>query len=112
VRSSSRLLKRHLSLPVYDVAMVRRSRSALVIFGVAEHAGPFTEGEIDGDDDGHALIEPAEEMEQRLATGLSERQKAEFVEDDEVHPGQMLDTILPSVTGLNLSRRLTRSTTL
>jgi len=42
-------------------------------------------------------------MEQKLATGLSERQVAEFVEDDEVHPGQMLgDTTLPSVTGLDL----------
>src|SRR6185437_13237356 len=41
--------------------------------------------------------------EQQLATGLSERQVAEFVEDDEVHPGQMLgDTTLPSVAGLDL----------
>ena len=64
---------------------------------------PFTEGEIGGDDDGRALVEPADEMEQKLATGLSERQVAEFVEDDEVHPGQMLgDTTLPSVTGLDL----------
>jgi hypothetical protein len=71
--------------------------------GVAEHAGPFTEGEIGGDDDGRALVEPADEMEQKLATGLSERKVAEFVEDDEVHPGQMLgDTTLPSVTGLDL----------
>src|ERR1700724_3984807 len=70
---------------------------------VAEHAGPFTEGEIGGDDDGRALVEPADEMEQKLATGLSKRQVAEFVEDDEVHPGQMLgDTTLPSVTGLDL----------
>src|SRR6202022_5124351 len=71
--------------------------------GVAEHAGPFTEGEIGGDDDGRALVEPADEMEQKLATGLSERQVAEFVEDDEVHPGQMLgDTTLPAVAGLDL----------
>jgi hypothetical protein len=34
---------------------------------------------------------------------LGERQAAELVEDDEVHPGQMLgDTTLPSVAGLDL----------
>src|SRR3979411_736813 len=42
-------------------------------------------------------------MEQKLATGLGEREVAEFVEDDEVHPGQMLgDTTLSSVAGLDL----------
>src|SRR6202047_1244638 len=71
--------------------------------GIAEHAGPFTEGEIGGDDDGRALVEPADEVEQELAAGLSERQVAEFVEDDEVHSGQMLgNTTLPSVAGLDL----------
>ena len=71
--------------------------------GVAEHAGPFSEGEVGGDDDGGALVEPADEMEQKLAAGLSERQVAELVEDDEVHPGQMLgEPTLPSVAGLDL----------
>ena len=70
---------------------------------IAEHAGPFTEREIGGDDDGGTLVEPADEVEQQLAAGLSERQVAEFVEDDEVHPGQMLgDATLPSVAGLDL----------
>jgi len=42
-------------------------------------------------------------VEQELAAGLSERQVAELVEDNEVHPGQMLgDTTLPSVAGLDL----------
>ena len=42
-------------------------------------------------------------MEQELAAGLSKGQVSELVEDDEVHPGQMLgDTTLPSVTGLRL----------
>src|SRR5438874_1515787 len=72
-------------------------------FVVAKHAGPFAEGEIGGDDDGRALVEAADEVEQELAAGLGERQIAEFVEDDEVHPGQMLgDTTLPSVAGLDL----------
>ena len=88
----------------HDVAVVsqaveQRGRH----LGVAEHARPFTEREIGGDDDGGALVEPADEMEQQLSAGLGERQVAEFVEDDEVHPGQMLgDTTLPSVTGLDL----------
>ena len=42
--------------------------------GVAEHAGPFAEGEIGGDDDGRSLVEPADEVEQQLAAGLGERQ--------------------------------------
>jgi hypothetical protein len=60
---------------LHDVAMmgqaVEQRGSHL---GVIEHAGPFTEGEIGGDDDGRALVEPADEMEQKLATGLGERQ--------------------------------------
>ena len=38
-----------------------------------------------------------------MAAGLSEREVAEFVEDSEVHPGQMLgNTTLPAVAGLDL----------
>src|SRR5258705_624180 len=70
---------------------------------IAEHARPFAEREVGGDDDCRALIEPADEVEQKLAAGLSEREVAEFVEDDEVHPDQMLgNTALPSVAGLDL----------
>ena len=60
-------------------------------------------GEVCGDDDRGALVEPADEVEQELAAGLSEGQIAEFVEDDEVHAGQMIgETALTSVTGLGL----------
>ena len=42
-------------------------------------------------------------MEQELAAGLSERQIAEFVENEEVHSGELIgDPTLPSVTGLSL----------
>ncbi|MCS3929300.1 hypothetical protein M2175_004331 [Bradyrhizobium elkanii] len=72
-------------------------------FGVAEHARPFAEGEIGGHDDGGALIEPADEVEEKLATGLGEGQIAEFIQHNEVHPGQMLgEPSLPSVAGLGL----------
>ena len=40
-------------------------------------------------------------MEQELATGLGEGQIAEFVEDDEVDPGQMIsEPTLSCVAGL------------
>src|SRR5438132_5803187 len=42
-------------------------------------------------------------MEQELATGLGEGQIAEFVEDDEVHAGEMIgESALPTVAGLSL----------
>ena len=55
--------------------------------GIAEHTRPFTEGEIGGDDDGSALVEPADQVEQQLSAGLREGQIAEFIENDEVDAG-------------------------
>jgi hypothetical protein len=43
---------------VMGQAVEQRSRH----LGVAEDAGPFSECEIGGDDDGSALVEPADEM--------------------------------------------------
>ena len=40
--------------------------------GVAEHAGPFAEGEVGCDDDRGAFVEATDQVEQELATGLSE----------------------------------------
>jgi hypothetical protein len=54
---------------------------------VAEHARPFAEGKIGGDDDGGALIKPADEVEEKLAPGLGKWQISELVQDDEVHAG-------------------------
>ena len=68
--------------------------------GVAEDARPFAEGQVGGDDDRGPLVEPADQVEQQLAAGLGERQIAEFVEDDEVHAGQMIgDAALPAGCG-------------
>src|SRR5258707_763909 len=58
--------------------------------GVAEDARPVAEGQVGGDDDGSALVKPADQMEQELSAGLSEWQIAEFVEHDEVEPGQVI----------------------
>jgi hypothetical protein len=42
-------------------------------------------------------------VEQELSAGLGERQVAEFVEDKEVEPGQMLgQSALASIAGLGL----------
>ena len=71
--------------------------------GIAEHARPFTERQVGGDDDRGTLVEPADEVEQKLATGLSERQITEFVEDDEVHAGQVIgEPALSCIAGLGL----------
>jgi hypothetical protein len=70
---------------------------------LAEHAGPFAKRQIGRDDDGRALVEPADEVEQQLAAGLCKREVAEFVENDEVQPGQMFgDPALSSAPGLYL----------
>ena len=71
--------------------------------GVREDARPFTEGEVGGDDDRGALVEAADEVEQELAAGLGEGQIAEFIEDDEVHAGQVIGKAsLPRVAGFGL----------
>ena len=96
----------------HDVAMVSQAvEERGGHLGVAEHAGPFTEGKIGGDDDGRALVEPADEMEQQLFAGLGERQVAEFVENDEVHPGSNARRCDPAVhCGSRSPDGVTRST--
>ena len=71
--------------------------------GIAEHTRPFAERKIGGDDDGGALVEAADEMEQELAAGLCEGKIAQLVENDEVYAGQMFgEPALSSVAGLGL----------
>ncbi len=54
-----------------DVAMMRQPvEQGGGHLRIAEDAGPFAEGEIGGDNDGGALIETADEMEQQLPAGL------------------------------------------
>src|SRR4029079_16841871 len=47
--------------------------------GIAEHAGPLSEGEVGGDDDGGTLVKAADEMEQKLTARLCEREIAQLV---------------------------------
>jgi hypothetical protein len=70
---------------------------------VAKHTGPIAKGQIGGDDDGSALIEPADQMKEQLATGLSKGQIAEFVEDDEIHAREIFgEAPLPAGAGFAL----------
>ena len=71
--------------------------------GVAEDARPFAEGEIGGDDDRGALIEAADQVEQQLATGLSEGKISKFVEHDEVLAGEVIgSSALAAIAALGL----------
>jgi hypothetical protein len=57
---------------------------------IAEHARPFAEGEIGGHDHRAPLVEAANQVEQQLPTGQSERQITKFVEDDEVEAREII----------------------
>ena len=58
------------NLAVMREAVEQRSRH----FSVAEDGGPFSEGQVGGDDDRGALVELADEVEQQLPAGLCEGQ--------------------------------------
>jgi hypothetical protein len=59
-----------------DFAMMRETvEERGCHLGVAKHTGPIAKGQIGGDDDGSALIKPADQMKEQLATGLSEGQR-------------------------------------
>ena len=79
---------------------------------LAEDGRPFAEGKVDGDDDRGALVEPAHEVEEQLPAGLGEGQVAEFVEDDEVTPGELVRGAALASGASSASRWLTKSTTL
>ena len=57
---------------------------------VAEDGWPFAEGQVCGDDDRGALVEPAHQTEEQLPAGLGEGQVAELVEDDEVAADELV----------------------
>jgi len=89
-----------------DVAVVgqavEESRGHL---GVAEHAGPFAEGQVCRHDHGRLLVETADKVEQQLSAGLGERQIAELIEHDEVHAAEIFGH--PSLAaGAALGRKL------
>ena len=81
-----------------DVAVVGQTiQQRAGHLGVHKDARPFTEGEIGRHDDGGALVELADHIEQQLAAGLGEGEIAEFIEYDEVFSDEIFrDPSLPS----------------
>ena len=72
-------------------------------FRIAKNTWPFAKGEIGRDDDRGSFIEPADQMEEQLSARLSKGQIAEFVEDDEVHSGEIFrEAPLTARPGLGL----------
>lgn len=69
--------------------------------GIAEDGGPFAECQVGGGDDAGALIELGYEVEEQLPASLGKGEIAEFVEHNEVEPGQVIgDAALPAGAGL------------
>src|ERR1700692_1280104 len=54
-----------------------------------EHAGPFVERQIAGDDGGAALVTLAEDLEQELRAGRRQRHVAEVVDDQQLVGSQL-----------------------
>ena len=64
----------------HDVAVMREPvEQGCGHLRVAEHAGPFGEGQVGGDDHTGALVELREQMEQQRPRRLRERQIAKLV---------------------------------
>ena len=59
--------------------------------GVAEDGGPFSERQVGGDDDGGALVEPADEMEDEL----DQSEPLELVVTDRLGPVLLQPPELP-----------------
>ena len=71
-------------------------------FRVAEDAWPFAEGEVGGDDDRGALVEPADEWNSNWPPAWA-KGIAEFIEDDEVEASEIVgDSSLSSGATLGL----------
>ena len=68
---------------------------------ITEHARPFAKGEIGRHDHRGPLVEPADQMEQKLSASLGERQVAELIKDDEVEAGEIIgEPPLPVLSAL------------
>ena len=65
--------------------------------GVTEDSHPFAELEVGRDDYAGRFVEFADQMEQQRPPGLWKRDISEFVDDDAIEGGQLLDD-LPGVS--------------
>src|ERR1700687_1193490 len=86
-----------------DVAMVGQSiEHGSGHLGVAEDLRPVGEGEVGGDQQRGVLVELADQVEQQLPAGLTEREIAELVDDDDVVAQQLLGQASAPARGLLL----------
>jgi len=87
-----------------DVAMVSETiEQRRRHLRIAEHARPFAESEVGGDDNRCPLVKTADQVEQQLPAGLGEGEITQFVEDDEVEAGEIIGkSSLATGAGLSL----------
>ncbi len=73
--------------------------------GVAgEDVGPFGEGFVGGEDDGSAgVVALADDLEQQRGLGLIEGEVADFVDDEELGPGEVVHLAVEFVFGEGFS---------
>ena len=55
----------------------------------SEDLAPLIEGEVDGDQDGAALVSLVEYLEEQFRPGGVQGNEAQFVDDDELEPRQL-----------------------
>jgi len=71
-------------LPLLKTRVEQRIAAPVKLAAIHESdsmvSGPFAKGQVGGNDDGSALVQPADQMEDRLSAGRSEGQIAELVE--------------------------------
>lgn len=74
---------------------VGRLSRAVVIFASPKTAGHSPKARFAVDDDRGAFVEAADEVEEKLAAGLGERQIYQIVYDDEVEHGDKVGELSP-----------------
>ena len=54
-----------------------------------EHVSPFVKGQVGGDQDGAPLVALAEDLEEEFRAGGGQGDEAQFVDDEQLEPGQL-----------------------
>ena len=83
---SSLLYAAGVLLPTVGDAVEQRAGEALA----GDDGGPILEGQVRGDDCGAVLVAPAEDVGQKLASGLRQGHVAKLVDDQQVYLGELV----------------------
>ena len=54
-----------------------------------EHVSPLVEGQVGGDQDGAPFVALAEDLEEEFRAGGGQGDEAQFVDDEQLEPGQL-----------------------